>query len=267
MVVNTLIHSLMETGFTEYESKAYIALLRESPLTAYEIARRAGIPTSKVYGVVTRLAERGIFSVRGEGRRKSYVPIDTEEFLDGLKGRIQNTLTQIEGGITSISAGTAFSHVHNLGGNDLIVDKARRMISGTRSNLLVSLWKEEMKTLRAALKEAEERNIKAAVVHFGTPASKAGSLFHHPTDGRENGARSLVLVSDSQEALTATFFPDGIAEGATSTNRGFVSLAEEYIRHDIYFMKLTRRFDRDFKRVFGHGYEKLRDVFADEAHH
>lgn len=267
MVVNTLVHHLMEAGLTEYEAKAYITLSKESPLTAYEIARRAGIPTSKVYGVVSRLADRGMLSIRGEGRRKSYVPLDTEEFLDGLRGRVHNTLTQIEGGLAGIARKTSTPHTLNLGGYDYIMDKARRLISGARMTLLVSLWREEMEGLHPALEEAEERYVKCAVVHFGAPAARAGAMFHHPADGRDRDGRSLVVVADSREALTASISHDGSAEGTASTNRGFVSLAEEYIRHDIYFMKLTRRFDRDFRRHFGQGYERLRDVFADESRH
>ncbi|MEJ2314439.1 MAG: helix-turn-helix domain-containing protein [Nitrospirota bacterium] len=102
MVVNNLVHHLREAGLTEYEARAYITLVRENPLTAYEIARRSGIPTSKVYGVVSRLAERGVLSVRGEGRARSYVPIDAEEFVSGLRGRIHDTLVQIEGGLATL---------------------------------------------------------------------------------------------------------------------------------------------------------------------
>lgn len=265
VVVNNLIHHLREAGLTEYEARAYIALLKENPLTAYEVARRAGIPTSKVYGVVSRLAERGILSVRGEGRAKSYVPIDAEEFVEGLRGRIQDTLVQIEGGLANLRGKPETRHVLNVAGYDHIMDKARRLISGAHRTVLASLWKEEMEALRQAIKEARERYVKCAVVHFGATPFRSENVFHHPVEGRENGERSIVVVADSAEALTGAIFPDGSAEGAASSNRGFVSLAEEYIRHDIYFMKLTRRFDRRFRQVFGQDYEMLRDVFSDEA--
>ncbi len=268
MVVNTLIHNLMEAGFSEYEARAYIALVRENPLTAYEIAREAGIPTAKIYGVVSRLAQKGVFSVTGEGKGKRYMPMDTQDFVEGLRGRIHTTLTQIEGGLSGITRKSGASGILNLQGYDYIIDKAQRLITGTRRTLLVSVWQQDIKELRPALKKAENRHIQTAIVHFGAPEARAGLVFHHPTDSTaygENGGRGLVVVADSLEALTATVTEDGTAEGATSTNRGFVSLAEEYIKHDIYMMKLVRRFDRDFKRMFGQGYEKLRDVFSDEA--
>ena len=49
MVVNsamdTAISKLARLGFTNYEAKAYTALLKENPLTAYEIAKNSGIPS------------------------------------------------------------------------------------------------------------------------------------------------------------------------------------------------------------------------------
>ena len=52
MVVNNSIERLMDLGFSEYEARTYPALLAIQPATAYEIAREAGIPTSKIYQVI-----------------------------------------------------------------------------------------------------------------------------------------------------------------------------------------------------------------------
>jgi sugar-specific transcriptional regulator TrmB len=265
VVVNNVVHNLMETGLSEYEARAYVALLRKSPLTAYEIAREAGIPTAKVYGVVGRMADKGVFAVTGEGRRKGYVPLDTAEFLEGLRGRIHNTLTQIEGGLAGLARRPGSPQVHNLVGYDHVMEKALRVIAGARRSLLVSLWKEDMGKLHSEIRKAERRHVKCAVVHFGVPGLRAGMLYSHPVDAVESAERGLVVVADSREAITGTIHADGSAEAATSANRGFVSMAEGYVKHDIYMMKLTRRFDREFKRAFGSGYEKLRDVFSDES--
>jgi hypothetical protein len=56
----------------------------------------------------------------------------------------------------------------------------------------------------------------------------------------------------------------GVVEGAWSRNRSFIIMAEEYIKHDIYIMKIVRRYDRLLRERFGNGYEKLRDIFKDE---
>jgi len=56
----------------------------------------------------------------------------------------------------------------------------------------------------------------------------------------------------------------GATSGAYSTNPGFVTLAEDYIKHDIYVMKMLKRYGREMTSRFGPHYEHLRNVFSDE---
>ncbi|MBN1935168.1 MAG: TrmB family transcriptional regulator, partial [Anaerolineae bacterium] len=38
------IEQLVKIGFSEYEAKAYIALLRENPITGYQLSKLSGVP-------------------------------------------------------------------------------------------------------------------------------------------------------------------------------------------------------------------------------
>ena len=49
-----------------------------------------------------------------------------------------------------------------------------------------------------------------------------------------------------------------------SMNEGFVIMAENYIRHEIYQMKTMKRLDPIMRQKFGERYEKLRNIFEDE---
>jgi hypothetical protein len=109
--------------------------------------------------------------------------------------------------------------------------------------------------------------VRIAVVHFGPHKSALRQIFSHPIEDtlfQEKGGRVLALVADSNEVLIGTIFSDNRVEGAWSSNRGFVTVAEDYIKHDIYIMKIVRRFDRPLVKKFGGKYAKLRDIFRDE---
>ena len=67
-----------------------------------------------------------------------------------------------------------------------------------------------------------------------------------------------------KEALMGTIYPDFKVEGAWSVNQGFVTLAEDYVKHDIYIMKIVSRFDDLLISRFGEKYKKLRDIYNDE---
>jgi hypothetical protein len=43
-----------------------------------------------------------------------------------------------------------------------------------------------------------------------------------------------------------------------------VNLAEDYIKHDIYVMKIVSRFGPELQERFGENYSMLRDVFTDQ---
>ena len=119
-----------------------------------------------------------------------------------------------------------------------------------------------MRRFEKILKKAESRKVRIAVIHFGVPEVKIGQVLQHPIEDTiyaEKGGRGLVAVADSKEVLMGTIFGDGSVEGAWSRNRGFATMAEDYIKHDIYIMKIVRRLDRSLKERFGNRYEKLRD--------
>ena len=58
------IHRLGQIGFTEYEAKVYLALLREYPATGYQLSKSSGVPVITSYSIhYTKLYE---FEPEGE---------------------------------------------------------------------------------------------------------------------------------------------------------------------------------------------------------
>lgn len=265
--MKTIILELMELGLSEYEAKAYLSLLRESPATAYEIGKSSGIPTSKVYEVLKRLIEKGVISIIEEGKTKQYVPIEPDEFLSKHKNKTEMTIDSLKDELSNIKGKKELSFIWNIAEYDYLMDKARRMIESTTKTALISTWKEEFALIEDRIRDALKRKVKVAVVHFGSPELKLGQIYQHPIEDTiylEKGGRGIVVVVDSKEVLMGTIFKDNKVEGAWSMNRGFVTLAEDYIKHDIYIMKIVKRFDRTLIKRFGERYAKLRDIFRDE---
>ena len=263
-----IIDEFMELGFSEYEAKIYLALLRESPATAYEAGRSSGVPTSKVYEVLNRLVEKGVLLVVDEGKTKKYVPIEPDEFLDEYKSRTDKVIGSLRLTLAGVKGARELSYVWNIREYGYLLDKARRMIDSASASILISAWKEEMLLLEDSIRDALERGVEVAIVHFGFPGLKIGQIYRHPIEDtiyQEKGGRGIVVVVDSREVLMGTVSTEGSAEGAWSVNRGFVTLAEDYIKHDVYIMKIVKRFSGLLRKTFGSRYEKLRDIFKDEV--
>ena len=266
--MQAIITKLSEIGLSEYEAKAYLALLRSNPSTAYEIAKESGIPTSKIYQVIHKLTEKGIFLLSEESSKtKHYVPIQPDEFLSRYKSTVGTLVDSLKEELTDLNSGQDASHIWSISEYDHLTDKARRIIDSAHSVLLLSLWKEELEPLEPSLRKAEGRGVQIALVHFGLPKLKVGQVYYHPIEDTlyaEKGGRGFVLVADSQEVLIGTVSYEGKTEGAWSRNKGFVMIAEDYVKHDVYITKILKRFDKELLNRFGERYAKLRDVLRDE---
>jgi HTH-type transcriptional regulator, sugar sensing transcriptional regulator len=256
----------MELGCSEYESRAYLALLASHPATAYEVAREAGLPTSKIYQVIGKLEARGMVHTVMDGGRKRHVPIRPEEFIEGQKRRMETTLESLKTDLGQAHRASEVSYIWNLREHSHLMEKAERMVRDCRKDLLISLWARELSVLEMDLRDASARGVRIAMVLFGTSDTGIGTVFRHPIEDtiyNEKGGRGLTMVADAGAALIGTIADDGRAEGAWSMNGGFVTLAEDYIKHDIYIMKIVSRFDAALIERFGRNYRLLRDIYSD----
>ncbi len=276
MVVNSveLADLFARLGVSDYEGRVYSALLTSNPATAYETAKEAGVPTSKVYEVLDRLEARGMVRNLDEGGKKRYLPQPADEFVEGTRRRLADTLDALKIDLAKLGGPQDHAYVWNLSDAPALLDKACRMVQAASETVLVSAWNPEALILVPLLCDARTRGVKTALVHFGPGDLALDSVFRHPIEDTiyaEKGGRGLTVVADGREALMGTLRAGpGMAEvieGAWSLNRGFVTLAEDYVKHDIYIMKIVERFDAELQSRFGPGYEKLRDVWNDEEEH
>ena len=140
------------------------------------------------------------------------------------------------------------------------------MLKTADKTILLSVWPSEINLLFDALCQAEERGVSVAIIHYGATNLKVGQVYQHPIEDTiydKRDVRGFALIVDSKEALTGRV--SGMrTEAIWSMNEGFVMMAEDYVRHDIYFIKTARRFAPLFQEKFGLRYEKLVDVYSDK---
>ncbi len=267
MVVNIILKRLIKIGFSEYEAKAYTGLLKTNPVTAYELSKITGLPSSKIYHVLERLIKRGIIQLIEKENKKRYVPLKPDKMIEEYRANTETTLNELKDDLSKIDQETEISYVWNVTNYTKLLEKAERIILEAKKTLLISIWKEEMNLLFDIIKKAEKNNVKIAVIHYGNADKEIGQMFKHPIENTiytEKGGRGLVIIGDSKESLTGTIYKNNKVEGAWSMNNGFVMLAEDYVKHDIYIMKIVQRFNELLIKTFGDEYFMLRDIYSDK---
>nr|WP_095905227.1 transporter substrate-binding domain-containing protein [Clostridioides difficile] len=122
--MDNIINELQNIGFTKYESQIYISLLKESPLTGYEISKLSGVPQSKVYENITKLLNNNIIINVGTDPIK-YIPINPNELLKNKKKEFDNSMDNLKNSLQILNKSKSVEYVLNIKGEKNILKKAR----------------------------------------------------------------------------------------------------------------------------------------------
>ncbi|MCZ2855696.1 MAG: hypothetical protein O2U62_01240 [Candidatus Bathyarchaeota archaeon] len=91
---------LRELGLTQYETRAYLALLDKGVLTASQVSEYAEVPYSKIYEVLASLEKKG-WTKAERGRPSKYYPKSPSEALNAAKLRLEEMTKSWEQAILS----------------------------------------------------------------------------------------------------------------------------------------------------------------------
>ena len=259
---------LREIGLGEYEAKLYLALVKRHPASGYELARASGVPSSKVYEVLARLRDKELVFATDGGRATRYIPADPDEFVERYALRVSHALDGLRRDLRTLAGDDEVGYVWNVHGRDALLDRAMQLLGRAERTVLVSAWDEELGALAEPIAAAHHRGVKVAVIDYGTLAIEADAVYFHPikdTIHGEKGGRGLTLCVDSRVALAGIVGDAPSTSGAWSSNHGFVSAVEDYLKHDIYVQKIVGRFNDLLVRTYGRNYARWRDVFSDRV--
>lgn len=76
--------TLRDLGLSEYEARAYRALLRTGPTTAKELSRASDVPMGRIYDVLNSLEQYNLVRSQAASRPKKYVGVEPDAALDRL---------------------------------------------------------------------------------------------------------------------------------------------------------------------------------------
>ena len=99
--------SLRDLGLSEYEARAYRALLRTGPTTAKDLSRASEVPMGRVYDVLNSLEQHNLVRSQAASRPKKYAAVEPDAALDRLleekKRELETQAEQYEGVVDDLS--------------------------------------------------------------------------------------------------------------------------------------------------------------------
>ena len=261
-IANLLIH----LGFTEYEAKTYLALLRKSPLTGYAVARASGVPRSKIYEVLAGMVERGDVLV-SYGEPVQYAPKRPEELIESRRQLVDRQLSAAEEGLDRfVGQSTPTDLIWDIRGRDEILYRVREVIGRADKRILLEIWEADAPELRAALAEAAGRGVAVLVVAYGNPDYPFARVYSHEPGPEEitgeYGGRWVILSIDGQEIVTGIVSLGKESRAAWSSHLGITIPITEEIKHDLYIAEMLRKHRDVLEASFGPGLRRLRKQFG-----
>ncbi|QIN78567.1 TrmB family transcriptional regulator [Rubrobacter marinus] len=260
-----LIPALGDLGFTPYESKVYLALLRESPLSGYGIARASGVPRSKVYEVLRGMVGRGEVLV-SHGDPVRYAPLPARELILARRRKAEESLRVAEEGLERYAAETNPSElIWDITGRAEILARAREVIGRAEGSLLLQVWREDAPELRDDLAEAAGRGVEVTVVAYGEPDYPFARIYLHDLAEeitKQFGGRWIILSADAREIVAGIVSLGGESRAAWSSHPGMVVPITEQIRHDLYIAEMLLSHRETLEASFGPSLVRLREKFG-----
>jgi len=256
------IDKLVQIGFSEYEAKAYVALLRESPVTGYQLAKASGVPRSMIYEVLGKLTARGAaMTLRKEGSTQ-YAPVPSDEFLAQLQHEQDALIGALEEELAGLDATSDLDYVWNIDGHENIMAKAREMIDQAQKRIYLSLLPATFPALRGALQRAIGRGVRVVVYSTSELELPGGHVIANPMPDEVHERVEglwLVLVVDAEEVLVGELLTENRARASWTGSPLFVFVAEHHLRTDLYLPRVLSLLG---EQALGLIQEEDRELFA-----
>lgn len=223
--------ALQQLGFTEYEARAYVALVAGGELNGYALAKASGIPRANIYAVADKLLQRGAARRVERPAGVAYVAIEPNLLLRGMEVERRKVMGDARQALSRLSREHNPPAVLNLR-DDEVLRHAEQLIDGSTTSLRIALQPSEATLLASVLREAHERGVTITTLCLERCETECGGCvgsIHRCGVVPADGARWLLIVSDDHAALLG-YFADSDVTAVVTEQPLVVELTGAYIQ-------------------------------------
>ncbi|MFQ5854726.1 MAG: TrmB family transcriptional regulator [Anaerolineae bacterium] len=240
-----LLTDLMAIGFTEYEAKVYLTLLRENPATGYQLGKKAGVPRSMVYEALGRLEARGAVLKSTEAKATLYRPLPPDALLDRYQDKHRRLMHSLRDGLRRLYTAEDEAHLWTTTGREAVLAYAGRMIQEAQSEIMLVLADPDLEMLREEIVLACDRGVMVNALLTGEGELNCGQVARHPPLESElhELTDSLIVVADGHEVLIASTDLDMTA--TITRNPNLVLIAHQFVWMELFAQRIFARLGPD----------------------
>jgi HTH-type transcriptional regulator, sugar sensing transcriptional regulator len=237
------IAALEQLGFSTYEARVYIGLLKQNPITGYQLSRLSSVPRSRIYETLERLTAKG-YAIALQSDPVEYCPLAVPELLAHLQEHFDGALSNLDTELSKLATTPATESIWNLLGRENILQRAQSMIAKAQVSVYVVGWGETIQALKRELEAADRRGVRLVIISCGESKIEVGKHYRHAFEKElvQDCDCSINVVTDGMEVLVGQTEPPDTCQAAWSHSPALIFITEEYIRHEVYLHKIIERF-------------------------
>ena len=254
-----IIQTLEKLGLSNYEAKAYLAILSEPPLTGYKLSKVSGVPRSRIYETIEKLTAKGLVLTQN-GETCLVKPVSFESFLERKEKENRQNIDYLREVLSQIKKPPEDQGIWNISGRDQIIEAINQLISQSKNHVYIFSFSNDLALFEDALSKAEKRKVSIFGVYCGDKIFEIGNLYSHQGEACSS-CQDISLSIDSEQALVGYTFPADNARVALTKNPGIIYITEEYIKHEIFISKAFKMLDKELldklRKIYKQVIEKL----------
>jgi sugar-specific transcriptional regulator TrmB len=261
-----MLSDLMDLGFTEYEARVYLALLKDNPATGYQISKAAGVPRSMVYEALGRLDSRGAVLSAQSGRATLYRPVPPDLLLDRYDADHRQLIGSLRTGLAEVEGPMAGERLWRVRGQGPVRTYMLRMIEGCSEDLFLVLPDSELEAVRESVAAAAKRGVKVRALLTGEGSLDVGEVARHPSVESElQQLTDIALVeADLKQALIAD--TSGEVSATVTEDDNLVLIARQFVWMELLAQQLVARLGDELFQVLDPSARRIfRELQAEEA--
>jgi sugar-specific transcriptional regulator TrmB len=257
-----MLYTFKELGFTEYETKIYLALLSQHPATAYALSQSSGVPHSRVYDIARRLIKRGL-AIRVDRSPDRFSPLSPDELVSKLKRDSRRHISALKRSLDSLRFQSDFDPVWNITDREEALTMIQQLISEASQRIYLGIWDEELREVSSPLKESTSKGVEISLLVYGSAELDFGRVYHHSTEVLDSAkGRTVDCVVDSAACMSGFLRSGENCQVVWTRNPGLVQSIEEYIIHDLYLAEIQKHLGAAMEEHFGKNLSVLREKFG-----
>ncbi len=237
-----IIDSFEKLGLSTNETKVYLALLENHPITGYQLSKNSGILRPVVYEMLNRLVEKGGARII-KSNPDTYIPVEINEFLKNIEIDFTDAKTNIVKTLKEYLIVDNSDYFWNIVGKKNIINSIFMMIERAQKEIYISVNNQQyLDSLINKLDEKLKNNVRIDIFSYYLLETKGITLYSYKLDDffktDEFSKNNILLSIDGKEVIVVNMSDEKTAKAVFSKNEALVNMVRQNIINSIYIYRI-----------------------------